>query len=473
MKQPSEVELHRLAPGRKKNAVLWCLALVVAITVSIWKYSPIPLPIHPLPIQPPVDSNDPFGTQQWKQCPDNLEYPLFQCGALPVPLDHLNKTGNRAKIDIAVIRLKSTAPKVKGTILVNPGGPGGSGIDLVARAGFLIKTITGGEFDILGFDPRGIGQSQSVSCSQTPLQHSANSLLQAFSGVPNGLDESISVNKYDALVKLSVAGCKTWSNDLIPFISTAYTARDMDAIRVALNELELNFFGFSYGTFLGITYVNMFPDRVGRVIIDGVTDPQTFAGNYIKWSFSSLVNTPDGIDAFSRFCAEAGPTNCPLTKLSDNDFSVIQRIRKFIYFLADNPIPVSDGNVTVLITADNMNSYLFQNMYTPASWPVAARALAKAIFQQDFKDLAIASGGLDGQDRESLCPLKDESGNFGFLSVKCNDGFSDDETSLEEYEEGAKVNSELSEFGGSNWVWMGLGCKYWPSKAVERYDGQI
>ncbi|KAJ3071174.1 hypothetical protein HDU99_002483, partial [Rhizoclosmatium hyalinum] len=249
-----------------------------------------------------------------------------------------------------------------------------------------------------------------------------------------------------------------------------YTARDMDAIRVALGEDKLNYFGFSYGTFLGITYVNMFPDRVGRVVIDGVTDPQTFAGNFVDWSLSSLVQTQDVIDGFSRLCVEAGPSKCPLSKQNDNDFSVIQRVRKFMFSLVEAPIPaLSSTGTPVLITADSVENLIFSITYSPSQWPLAASALSKSIFYKEYT--ALADLFSTPVDRETFCPLKDDSANFGFFSVKCADGWTDDVTTVEDFAEGAKLNSEISEFGGNAWVWTGLGCKYWPVKAVERYAG--
>ncbi|ORY43265.1 hypothetical protein BCR33DRAFT_766518 [Rhizoclosmatium globosum] len=452
------------------------IASVIGILLFLWTATgQAPATFFKYSESHPVSANqnasleqDPFG---WSKCKGDFEFPLFQCGTLKVPLDHLGKANtNGAQLSLSLMKLTSSAPVKKGSILVNPGGPGGSGIGLVARAGLVIKTMSSGEYDIIGFDPRGIGESQSVTCFENPSLHSANDIVASTLGIPNGLDQSVSISKFNAFIQLTVQGCGRWSRDLIPFISTAYTARDMDAIRAALGEDKLNYFGFSYGTFLGITYVNMFPDRVGRVVIDGVTDPQTFAGNFVDWSLSSLVQTQDVIDGFSRLCVEAGPSKCPLSKQNDNDFSVIQRVRKFMFSLVEAPIPaLSSTGTPVLLTADSVENLIFSITYSPSQWPLAASALSKSIFYKEYT--ALADLFSTPVDRETFCPLKDDSANFGFFSVKCADGWTDDVTTVEDFAEGAKLNSEISEFGGNAWVWTGLGCKYWPVKAVERYAG--
>ncbi|TPX59757.1 hypothetical protein CcCBS67573_g09062 [Chytriomyces confervae] len=415
---------------------------------------------------PIKDVRDAFA---WRHCPD-LDPKHFRCGRLRVPLDHLQATNATLRtINIAVVKYMThpNKPPKQGTIIVNPGGPGGSGKEFAIQASKLISFLSGGEYDILGFDPRGIADSNSVKCFENPSLHAAAEMNQL--SPPNALGSTTLVSKFASHQELMAKSCGKWSADLLPYISTAYTARDIDLIREALKEPLTNYWGFSYGTFLGITYANMFPDRVGRVIIDGVTDPDTFAGNYLDWSLSSLVDAQKVVDGLSRLCFEAGPSQCRLSQDGDNELSVKDRIEAYFKSLAENPLILVDAAVPQVFEATDAISVLFQATYSPKSWKTVADAFASAIYDGNATSLAnLQKQKLDEKD---ACPFKDNSGMFGFPSVKCNDGFGDATNSLDEWEEIALETEEIGPYFGTQWAWMGLVCKYWPSKAVERFAG--
>jgi pimeloyl-ACP methyl ester carboxylesterase len=405
--------------------------------------------------------------------------PAFQCGKILVPLDHLNKTGTDAKISIAVSRyrpnyLSRRNKQSLGTIFVNPGGPGGGGVSLVQGMGPTIAKMAGDKYDILGFDPRGISDSNSVICAESASAHSRIDLIDATLQVPGLPGSPTNLYGFAAWQEAKAKACGIHSGDFLKYVSTAYTARDMDVMREALGEETLKYFGFSYGTFLGITYVNMFPERVGRVIIDGVTDPTTFSGRYIDWSKTSLVDMENVVDAFGKECEKAGPKRCALALDETTNppppsrpKPIATQIRNLLKYLFERPISVPDAAVPMTIGGYEAGSLLFAATYSPKIWPLVAQAFADL----QYKENATLLASLLQNGETEFCPLKDDSGSFGFPAVKCNDGEGDNNVSLEEWQKAAEEVGVISDLAGRQWTFMGLACKYWPSRAVERYAG--
>ncbi len=174
----------------------------------------------------------------------------FECAAVPVPIDYGAPTG--PSINIALKRVKATNPNAK-SILINPGGPSGSGIELVENFPTLFTPSVRADFHIIGFDPRGVRQSAALPCGSTRDRDARTG------------------QQYIAAIK---DACFNRAPDLVKSISTANTARDLDLIRAALGEEKLNYYGISYGTYLGLVYADLFPTRVGRFIIDSAVDPK-------------------------------------------------------------------------------------------------------------------------------------------------------------------------------------------------------
>ncbi|KAJ3408764.1 hypothetical protein HDV05_004758 [Chytridiales sp. JEL 0842] len=429
---------------------------------------------------PNPQPSEPTGPFNWKPCPN--KGPEFQCGNILVPLDHLKKTGTNATISIAVARyipttnLNSKDQKpLLGTMFINPGGPGGSGVSMLLNTGPTIAKIVGNRFQILGFDPRGIARSNSVICSDSPAAHARTDLLDFALQLPGMTGSPVTLNGYAAFQEARAKACGIYSGDLLKYISTAYTARDIDYMREALGEETLNYWGFSYGTYLGITLVNMFPDRVGRVVIDGVTDPTTFSGRFVDWAPTSLVDLEATLDAFGKECEAAGPKRCALAlddtttpPRPDRPRPIAAQIRNILKYLSERPLAVADAKVPTVIGGYEAGSLLFQALYSPNQWPNIAQAFADLIYRENATTIAnmITTG-----DDSSFCPLKDDSGSFGFPAVKCNDGQDDHTVPLETWLTTAETVETISPLAGRGWTFMGLRCKYWPSRPVERYAG--
>jgi pimeloyl-ACP methyl ester carboxylesterase len=202
----------------------------------------------------------------WGDCPpmEGLD-PRQQCATLTVPLDYADPTGET--IEIAVSRIEAApSPAHRGVLLYNPGGPGQSGLFGPTRLTQLLPASIRERYDLVGFDPRGIAWSAPVSCALAP----ADQDLVRVTPYPEP-DGDISENV--AYAQRAAASCAATSGHLLPHITTANTARDMDVLRAALGEQKINYLGYSYGTYLGSVYASLFPQRTDRFMLDSVVHP--------------------------------------------------------------------------------------------------------------------------------------------------------------------------------------------------------
>ncbi|RVU28740.1 alpha/beta hydrolase [Streptomyces antnestii] len=198
----------------------------------------------------------------WKDC-GTKDYPALQCSSVRVPLDHARPGGRQ--ITLALSRIRHTAKTSQGPLLVNPGGPGGSGLKLAGFvAGGLPKKVAA-QYDVVGFDPRGVGKSKpALDCRPGYFKPVRPASVPSSPAVERaGLDRAQGF----------AAACAAKYADVLPYIDTVSTARDVDAIRAALGAPKLSYFGYSYGTYLGAVYAKLYPHRVRRLVLDSIVDP--------------------------------------------------------------------------------------------------------------------------------------------------------------------------------------------------------
>jgi pimeloyl-ACP methyl ester carboxylesterase len=308
-------------------------------------------------------------TLHWTDCRGG-----FDCTKVTVPLDYADPTG--ATIQIAVIRMKATHSR--GSLLVNPGGPGGSGVELVRLADRYYTPRLLAAYDVVGFDPRGVGASSPVRCVS---DRQLDQLLEA-DWTPDTPVERTRLTKFSRALG---AGCARRSPGIAAHMSTLEAARDMDIIRAILGTGKANFLGWSYGTLLGAQYAELFPENVGRFVLDGVVPnsldlEQMYAGQAIAYE--------DSLRRFATDCLTHA--DCPLKGSVDHG---IAKIKAFLARLERHPITGWNGrslNESLATTALYVSLY-----FPPYTWEQLRAALAAAFDGDGEPLLAIQDSYLE------------------------------------------------------------------------------
>lgn len=297
----------------------------------------------------------------WKECGD-----AFDCANLEVPIDYDHPEGKRAKI--ALKRLTTNNSEKLGTLVMNPGGPGGSGVDAMVseNVGYFFTRKVRENYDVLSFDPRGVQHSNpTIKCRSAKELDQDNSRYTDLN-TPEGRAKNI------AEVRELGQKCLKNSPDMVKFASTENTARDLDILRAALGDERLNYLGYSYGTYLGAIYADMFPKRVGRFILDGVLDP---ADNINEVSAIQAEGFENSFREFSRLCQEQHIQECPL---SGGTEAGLQQIRTLLDSLIDSPMPTKDPNrpLTVqLATTGLIGPAYLESLWFTQLMPAIAQAM--------------------------------------------------------------------------------------------------
>jgi pimeloyl-ACP methyl ester carboxylesterase len=230
-----------------------------------------------LTVSPPADAGDDAAAAApaiaWGRCSDaRLRSAGAQCGMLAVPLNHADPSGRT--IRIAVSRIKATAPASarQGPLLINPGGPGGEGLRMSATLYRDLPRSVATAYDLVGFDPRGVGASRPRLTCKSGYAKGPRPGYRPVTGRQKAPGEN--ERRWLKRSRKYANACASKSGDLLPFLRTEDVARDMDLLRRALGARRINYYGFSYGTYLGQVYASMFPNRTRRLVFDGVVDPR-------------------------------------------------------------------------------------------------------------------------------------------------------------------------------------------------------
>ena len=247
--------------------------------------SPLPAPAPAAPA-PPVLS--------WGPCGRTAPAP-FECARAAVPLDYDQPAG--ATIPLAVVRRPAANPGARiGTLFINPGGPGGSGVDAAVDLAPLLPGALRDRFDIVGFDPRGVARSSEVACWTRREYDAAFAATRVVTGVPS-LAQSLRT------ARGFVEGCRLRTGALLPYIGTEYVARDMDLLRAAVGDDRLTYLGLSYGTYIGTVYANLFPERVRALVLDGAYDPAAYRDRPYDYDRGQYVALEGALSRFLRWCS--------------------------------------------------------------------------------------------------------------------------------------------------------------------------
>ncbi|KAH9848513.1 Alpha/Beta hydrolase protein [Lenzites betulinus] len=410
------------------------------------------------------------GDVKWWACDGPNDVPGAECGYAIVPLDYLNETAGVAKIALA--RYKATSPNRKGIVLLNPGGPGGSGTRLASPD---FQRLVGEDYDVVGFDPRGIGKTEPrTQCFPSAAAHAAfvsNTVLDRGYDVgpnltdPSNRDHLIQQQRdADALWQAQFEICGKNMGDQLKYMGTTNVVRDIDYITTLLEgeDALINFYGFSYGTIIGQYLVNMFPERVGRVVIDGVADAMSWVGSpSYTWEHHWLTSTEETYEILLSECAKVGPSHCALAK-TENDTSadILERVEAFINDLYYKPLPVPNANIPGILTNGRARIFLLGALERPPVWAHIALAFHQAMN---------GDGAAIMNDLSSTQHLVDLERS----AVSCNDNEPFKAPTPEEViDEQLDVLKHVSRFSlaviSSE---PDAGCQYWPVTPNERFVG--
>jgi pimeloyl-ACP methyl ester carboxylesterase len=290
-----------------------------------------------------------------------------QCAAADLPLDYDEPDGER--VQIAVARVPATNPGQRiGSLFFDLGGPGASSVDLLQAVGAGPFATLNQRFDIVGFDPRGVGQSApSIDCR---VDQETEGLRPRPSPVPIGLDADAVV----ARAQRYVDACLAANGDILEHVSTANVARDMDALRAAVGDQQLTYLGFSYGTFLGATYAALFPDRYRALVLDGPLDPQRYIDDPVSLSSTQLAAFERALNRFFVACA-ADQNAC--AGFGGNDPRAAYDA--LLATAAATPVPADRYTADPRpVSADDIRDSTAVLLYSKRTWALLAAALAQA-----------------------------------------------------------------------------------------------
>jgi len=356
-----------------------------------------------------------------------------QCGKLRVPLDYANPDGD--SIEIAVIRVKAADPGRRiGSLVFNFGGPGASGVETMAQAAKVFTTLNS-RFDLVSFDPRGVGESSGVRCGDSSVMDRFTSM----DTLPANEDERARSRE---ITKEFVTACQQTSGRLLPYIGTVNAAADMDRLRVALGEKRLGYFGISYGTQLGAVYATRFPQNVGRFVLDAPLDPSVSMATRTRVQTKGFQHA---YDAFLRDCVKQ-PRECEI----GSDATVANKnVVKLMNELNDKPLKVDKR----LLTQGLAGVGIAAALYSKLTWPLLDQALGQATKGDGRILLALADSYNGRQPDGSYTTLMSS-----FPAISCADT-----TERPTPEQLAALEDETMKasplFGGAG---MGLICSMWP-----------
>ncbi|AZN30460.1 alpha/beta hydrolase [Flaviflexus salsibiostraticola] len=369
---------------KRTLAALASLALLLGACSSTAEETASDTADSPVPTQPAPAGLEEFYNQslEWGECMDGTSAEA-ECAKVRVPLDY--EDPSEATIDIAVLRIPAGG-EAQGSLVVNPGGPGASGMDMADSAGAYFSRDLVESYDIIGFDPRGVGESAPVDC--LPDEELGDLLDRAYPDTPEGEAEALRDTK------TIISSCTKASGHLLEHLSTINTARDMDIMRAALGEPHLDYLGFSYGTHLGGQYADLFPENVGRMVLDGAIDP---AISSLDSSYFQAVGFEKALEAYLEYCLE--DEDCPLEAGTVDEAKA--HLQSEIEASLESPIPTSidDRSVNPAIFYTGIATTL----YSEDTWPFLTEALRMAIEDGDgtllltFNDLMLGRDTFSGE----------------------------------------------------------------------------
>ena len=385
----------------------------------------------------------------WSDCEgENQE---ARCGFVQVPLNWNKPEEGAIKIAIAIN--PAIDPESSPYLLMNPGGPGGSGVNWITQ---YIDSLGTSElrsnYNIVGFDPRGVGQSTAVKCYDS---EGMRSFLYDASPYAYGSEDDLEYSK--EAIKDFGAACLKNTGALLGHVDTSSAAKDMDIIREVLGSEKLNYLGYSYGTLLGATYASFFPTKVGRFVLDGVVDPTS---NPSDDSVSQLIGFESAMRSYLADCIE-NESECPFKGLTVEE--ALNKVGKdFLEVLEKGPVQTSDGDRELTINSGFTG--IIAALYSKDSWSYLTQAFTEFFDKKDSDGAVFLLLADSYFTYDSATEVFGSNDNEAFKAITCIDGReSDDPKDMEAQNE--RVLG-ISKVFGRYWKYGGLACNGWPFDVV-------
>jgi pimeloyl-ACP methyl ester carboxylesterase len=389
---------------------------------------------------PSASASTPAGAARWTPCPEvsprKLPNVTFDCATVKVPQDWA-APGDGKTFDIAMVRARAAGQRDRlGSLVVNPGGPGGSGIELAVYLAASLPTELLFRFDVVGFDPRGVGKSNPVKC------FSDADLDQNFGLDPDPVAQA-DFDNFVGVTRRMAQSCGDKYGDSLRLFSTEQAARDMDAVRGAVGDEKLTYLGYSYGTLLGAVYAQLFPKKIRALVLDGAIDPTLSS---MASSEGQARGFERAFENFSNWC-KANTAQCPIAP--DARGAVTAAIQS----ARTNPVTGRGGRRA---TAGWVFTAVVSSLYTDRRWPALAAAFANLRRGDPEAAFELADAYAERDPQGHYTNLFDAN-----LTVNCAD---DDKTPT--LADARRLQSEWRAkyplFGGP--LALNLICAQWPGK---------
>ena len=386
----------------------------------------------------------------WENCPapteaeggGNPPAPLpdgttWQCTTMKAPLDWDDPEGETIKL--ALIRARSSGDEERriGSLLFNFGGPGGSGVTTLPAFGSDYATLRS-RYDLVSFDPRGVGRSAPVECED-------DARLDAYFQQDATPDDSAERKQYLDNTETFNRACEQHSKAVLPHVRTTDAARDMDLMRQVLGDDKLYYFGISYGTELGGVYAHLFPKKVGRAVFDAVVDPTQ---NPEQGSLGQARGFQRALDNFAEDCTST-LEECPL---GDTPQDVEERIARLLADLDVRPVP---GLFPRMLTQTAATTGIAQALYSKDFWPYLTDGLEQA-YAGDGRTLMLLSDSLNGRNEDG------EYSNLVPANIAINCADDKPRYTTADVERALPRFRAASPLFGDFLAWGLLGCTDWP-----------
>ncbi|KAK8229498.1 TAP-like protein-domain-containing protein [Phyllosticta capitalensis] len=533
MKQFPTAELLTAPSASRPSLARRAVAFILCLSVVFWSLGGVQLLKWAWPINE-ADLKPTAGPFSWNTIPTTKKISLKpcygdkRCTRVELPLDYFNGTTDR-KISLAVAvvpaKVPITDPRYGGPLLVNPGGPGGSGVELVVEAGHHLQNMVDSPmdpttsdddsgakyYDVVGFDPRGVGHSSpGAHCFEDGSIRESWELRLDAQGILGSSDAVL--GQRWSMVNALGHNCAATANDfdVKRYVTTASVARDMlelaelfgqhreqESRRLVQHSArcqrrppsvtpyvyepgaeKVQYWGFSYGTLIGSTFASMYPERVGRLVLDGVVN----GANYMAalWS-DNLLDTEKEMGLFYSRCAEGGPSACELATPNATAADIEATVADILDNLYHNPLSVEHELFPEVVTWSDVRLFMFMSLYGPMEgFPAMAKMLhtlrqadasarmSEYLSSKHFYACAMPpGGGSDSGNQTQGAPVDGEA----LQSISCSDGEPLDDSTVDDFDVFWRNLDAVSPTAGAMWARHRMNCAGWRIRPVHRFEG--